>query len=634
MSGPRRLRVVAGGTVCRAGPGALQGAVTAHRLPAFGVRVEPIQDETTSFQVCGRYATEDAPAEAKETGEDVPPKEPATARRPVRLVPGPRQDHRPDGTQGKGGLAVSPDGGVPVMWEAQDGTQADVRTSVASWLQVTARVGRTDVWCVGDGPWATQDTWVASIQHQGRVLAPLPGDAGMPRQREAWVLTNTVEDRIPWREATGTPRWSRGVRRPSVLRAPVGRQSSWEVHRVCHPRVQAETPTRLGTRALPSREASAQLLDATLQRDHPRDVLTSRIVSTTTPRTRDQGRGRPGASASDEEAPEVHGSVEWPWLPDALEHATWLGGSCPVRTHDPTLTTASAGRSSPEPYHPEPRFTWLHGAGIVAPVLLTNPPRIEAFVCVGGRVRQRLTLVARAAAHQIAASGTPVMGLNPTRLPDYRPTTEARRHVFRHVTVTPVVLAEPPVEIVIRPLHALPVRVLHGLGLEDAMDTLDSLDRPRDELETSSFPVHHADERNVSTNARRRKFLTPSYSPLLRGRICSAPWQREDGRGQRLVPRCTRAPRWPASAEVSASRRMCRLYAAVYLWLTGFFSTSESGGTGRAGVSFEVPSRVVAVPSPRLNSSLTCHVVLAVIGTLRMAVSPSAPSSHNPNRSQ
>jgi len=37
------------------GPGALQGTVTAHVLDSFGVRVEQIHDDTTSFKVFGRY---------------------------------------------------------------------------------------------------------------------------------------------------------------------------------------------------------------------------------------------------------------------------------------------------------------------------------------------------------------------------------------------------------------------------------------------------------------------------------------------------------------------------------------------------------------------------------------------------
>jgi Domain of unknown function (DUF4277) len=110
------------------GPGALQGTVPAHVLDSFGVRVEQIQYETTSFQVVGRYDAADEAAEAQETGEAVPPDEPASARMPVRLVPGHSKDHRPDLNQVKGGLAVSADGGVPLLWQAQAGTRADVST--------------------------------------------------------------------------------------------------------------------------------------------------------------------------------------------------------------------------------------------------------------------------------------------------------------------------------------------------------------------------------------------------------------------------------------------------------------------------------------------------------------------------
>ena len=44
------------------GPGALQGAVTAPLLAGFGVRVDQIHYDTTSFKVFGRYEVEDEPA--------------------------------------------------------------------------------------------------------------------------------------------------------------------------------------------------------------------------------------------------------------------------------------------------------------------------------------------------------------------------------------------------------------------------------------------------------------------------------------------------------------------------------------------------------------------------------------------
>ena len=164
-------------------------------------------------------------------------------------------------------------------------------------------------------------------------------------------------------------------------------------------------------------------------------------------RKRYQGRGRPGARASYEEIAAVHWTVEWQWLPAAIENAKLLGGYFPLITNDPTLTTARALSIYKEQYHPEQRFKWLKGAGILAPVLLKKPHRIEAFFFVVGLVLQLLTLVEREAARRLAASGKPLIGLKPNRLPDYRPKTEALLHVFRHVTVTQVILAEHPAEI-------------------------------------------------------------------------------------------------------------------------------------------------------------------------------------------
>lgn len=114
----------------------------------------------------------------------------------------------------------------------------------------------------------------------------------------------------------------------------------------------------------------------------------------------------------------------------------------PVITHDSTLTTARALRIEHAQDPPQQRVRWLQGAGIVAPVVLKPSHRLAAFCCVVGLVSPRLTLVEREAAHQSAASGKPIRGLKPNRRPDDRPKPAAWRHIVRHGTVTPVILAE------------------------------------------------------------------------------------------------------------------------------------------------------------------------------------------------
>jgi hypothetical protein len=286
------------------GPGAVPGTVTAHWLQTLNVPGDQIHDETTSFKVFGRYAAQDEAAAAAESGAAVPLGAPATARTPVRLVPGHSNDHRPDWNHVKGGLAVSADGGGPLVWEAQDGNPADGSTSVAYWLKVKELVGRTDFLLVGDCQLATQHNLVAIIQHQGGFLAPLPGYAGIPQQLEEGGLTNTVEDLLPRRESAGKARWYRGFCRPSRLVDAERRPYPGAVHILCNPRWRAEKhahlerrlqktqafweglPKRLGKRTLKSPAAIAQVLEATVRRYHTRDLLTYRIVETTTTRKR------------------------------------------------------------------------------------------------------------------------------------------------------------------------------------------------------------------------------------------------------------------------------------------------------------------------------------------------------------
>jgi hypothetical protein len=154
----------------------------------------------------------------------------------------------------------------------------------------------------------------------------------------------------------------RGVRRPAARVDPEGRQYPWAVSLLGNPRLPAAKqallerrlqktqafleglPKRLGTRALKSREAILPRLDATLKRAHTRNLLTSHLVATGTTRKRERARGRPGAGAFCEPVPALHWTVDWQWRAAAIENAKWLGGSFPLITNDPPLTTARALR--------------------------------------------------------------------------------------------------------------------------------------------------------------------------------------------------------------------------------------------------------------------------------------------------
>lgn len=488
----------------KCGPFALQGAVTAHLLQVFDIRVDQIHYDTTSFKVFGRYQREDEAVEAKKPAEDGSPDASTPPRLAVRLVRGHSKDHRPDLNQVKGGLAVSADGSVPLIWQPQDGNRADVSTYVDYWLQVKEIVGSTDFLFVGDCKLAAQENLITILKHQGRFLAPLPGYAGIERQVEEWVFPNTVEELILRQDASGKKVWYRGFCRPYTLVDSEDRPYPCHVHLVFHPRLRAEKqaslerrlhktqtfleglPQRLGKRKLKSQEAIEQIVQATLKHYHTAEFVTYQIISTETMHKRDLGRGRPGPEASYKEVPQGQWRVQWQWNTSAIDKAHVLGGYFPLITCDLELTTAEAVSVYKEQYHPEQRFKWLKGAGILAPVLLKKPKRIEAFFFVVGLVLQLFTLVEREVARQIAQSGEPVIGLKPNRLPDYRPKTEEMLHAFCHINVTTVVLANDPAEIIMNPLNPLQRRLLQLMGLDELIYTLEYLNRPLVEVMDSS----------------------------------------------------------------------------------------------------------------------------------------------------
>ena len=170
-----------------------------------------------------------------------------------------------------------------------------------------------------------------------------------------------------------------------------------------------------------------------------------------------------------------------------MEQATRLGGDVPLRTKDPELTTHHALVAYKEQDHPAQRCTWLKGAGIVAPVLLKSPKRIEAWCFVVGLVLHLLTLIAREAARQIAQDGEPVRGLKPNTLKDFRPKTTAILEAFRKVTVTSVIFTDQSSEPVLSPLSPWQRYLWHRRDLDESIDTVESLTRPLVARDSSSF---------------------------------------------------------------------------------------------------------------------------------------------------
>lgn len=181
----------------------------------------------------------------------------------------------------------------------------------------------------------------------------------------------------------------------------------------------------------------------------------------------------------------------------ASDTANWLGGYFPLITCDPELKTAETLSIYKEQYQPAQRFKWLKGSGILAPVLLKKPKRIEAFFFVIGLVLQLCTLLEREATRPVKESGEPVMGLKPNHLPEYRPKTETMVNAFSHINVTEVVLANYPAEIVMTPLTPLQKRLLQLLGLDESIYTLDYLTQPLIQKVTD---LHRAFAQEVDTS--------------------------------------------------------------------------------------------------------------------------------------
>ena len=68
------------------------------------------------------------------------------------------------------------------------------------------------------------------------------------------------------------------------------------------------------------------------------------------------------------------------WPREVIKTATWLRGYFPLIRNDLSLTKALSAYN--QPYHLGLRFTWLKGAGLLAPY--TEDDMLHPGLCLGG----------------------------------------------------------------------------------------------------------------------------------------------------------------------------------------------------------------------------------------------------------
>jgi transposase len=473
----------------------LQGSLSAHLVSEFGLSLSQIHYDTTSVSFWGSYdAQRGSPS--------------------VVLTYGHSKDHRPDLRQVVVGMAVTGDGGVPVVSEVHNGNASDSGLPLSYWERLRQVADTQSLVLIGDCKVASQKTLLGIARDGGYFLAPLPMSASereaLIARRQAGELTLLpVEVAAPQRRPTYQRRTDRpGNRRrpPAAEEAPATyavseeplQLTDGEGHRVVARKLfvrssrlaEQEEKTRL--RHLSQAEADLSALSGRLNRRDLSEkatiqaaveaILASHRVPTflevqgieeiQTVRKK-VGPGRPGPKSVYRTEERTLYYLEITRNERALQRAALADGFFLMTSNlpaEPWVPGKLLGLYKGQ-WKVESGFHVFKGPLAVAPMFLETPQRICAMMFVLTLALQLYTLIQRQVAQALDHRDIPLEGLLPNRIQTWRPQTSALLSAFETVHLVEV-LEEGHRRVYVSSLTPLQREILHLLEVpEDLYST-------------------------------------------------------------------------------------------------------------------------------------------------------------------
>lgn len=350
----------------------------------FRLHVDELHNDSTSIRFAGQY-------------------EPASGRflrgqRAPFITYGYSKDHRPDLKQLLFIVTTTTDGGVPLEFRHADGNTSDSKTHLETWQRLRAIAGRADFLYVADSKLCSGEAMEAIDRQHGRFVTVLPRS-----RKEDSLFRRWAQDHEPAFELARdrpNPRRRHAARdRWWVFRSPLGSQEGWPIvwvfSALLRVRQQRRRLERIAAATLEMQWLARRLsgpkpqvyrrarvqerVETILKHFRVRRYLRVRLKKHERHQFRQAGPGRPGPRTI------FHRKTRYVWIPEwntdeaaiAYDHRT--DGMYPLLTNDRKLTPKEVLEAHKRQPALEKRFEQLKSVFAIAPVLLKNEGRIEAF---------------------------------------------------------------------------------------------------------------------------------------------------------------------------------------------------------------------------------------------------------------
>jgi transposase len=449
--------------------------VAAHAVSAFDVTLDELHNDSTTVTFHGDY--EDADRERTLRG-----------RLRLAVTHGHNKDHRPDLKQLLYILTVSGDGAVPVHFRVESGNATDDRSHRATWDLLCKLTGRADFLYVADCKLATAENMAHIHRHGGRFLSVLPRTRGEDAAFRARVLRGQVD----WRHIHDKRDDEGDLLDQFSICEPTGQSA--EGYRLIwyHSRRKAELDaqarlTRL-TRAVEGLNALRQKLgsprtryrlkakvieaaEAILQEFNVGAWVTIKVTERSTPKYRQEKRGRPGKGTKyvkDEE--DVRFDLKHQVDLERLTEESKYDGIFPLITNEQSLTELQLLMAYKQQPAIERRFAQLKTDFVVAPVYLKETSRIQALLCVYFLVLLVEALLERELRRAMGRAGIEGLPLYPERRGCRRPTARRVIDLFEEVQQHTLAVGQELPVVFRTELTPLQRKILRLLGMSGAYD--------------------------------------------------------------------------------------------------------------------------------------------------------------------
>jgi transposase len=436
----------------------IQGSISSHIIKRFDIRLDQIHYDTTSVSLWGTYDS--------------------SAGQPAVVITfGYSKDHRLDLKQIVMGMAVSGDGGVPIISGSHDGNTRDSVLPISYWERLRKIAGKSSFCFIGDCKVASMETLQKLCTQDGRFLSTMPMTEA--EQNRLIQKLNNGQLRLDSvkleAEEDQRPIYEKRTDRPGNRRKEKESAEEQDQYRVDEESFDIQDNQgrthRLRKLIIHSKQLACQkaqtrerhLQKAQTQLDDLRKKLNKRKLTTHTAiesavlgilrdckvqgllrfdiedhvevLRKKVGRGRPGPNS--QYVPQVNVTYDLKVCPNqaAIKEKSMLDGLFLMVSNLGSQQWSASSLLSlyKRQYKVEHVFRVLKTPLAVSPMLLEKPNRICSMMSILTFTLQLYTLIQRQVALNLSLRGYPLGGLMPNKIQTWRPQTETLLAAFDNI---------------------------------------------------------------------------------------------------------------------------------------------------------------------------------------------------------